>query len=87
MYDGGDRRHGTVEHGIFATLTKAPRMCETKFHKLLTKRRNDKDKLIDSNNDAVTFTLCLSENTKRIKLWCVFFGTVGQFVQYLNTVC
>jgi len=32
-------------------------------------------KVIDSNNDDVTFTLCLSEkigNTKRIKLWCVF---------------
>ena len=33
MYEGGDRRHGTVCHGtvchaVFATLMKAPRMWE-----------------------------------------------------------
>jgi len=29
MNDGGDRRYGSVEHVIFATFVKAPRMCET----------------------------------------------------------
>jgi len=91
MYDGGVRRHGTVYHAIFATSMKAPRMCETLFRKLFMKGRNDEEKLIGSNNDDVAFTSCLSEkitNTKRIKLWCVFWYsmTVRTALKYSRVV-
>jgi len=56
------------------------------------KGRSDEKKPIDSNNDDVAFTPCLSEkisNTKRTELWCAFcwYGmTVRTALKYSRVV-
>lgn len=84
-----------MDHAIFATLMKAPRICETQFRKLFMKGRNDEEKPKDSNNDDVAFTPSLSEkisNNKIIKLWCAFCSydmavrTVLKYSRVVRTV-